>query len=103
MMPDGRVLPKPPESQGDEPWPAGTALAPPAGVTRPASWYVGEILEFVVETRTFVKHKITKTGTRVEEARTAAEAAVPFVSLCVERRPADCRYWSTGTRCQLTC
>ena len=29
MMPSGRVLPKPPESQGDEPRPAGTALAPP--------------------------------------------------------------------------
>ena len=43
MMPSGRVLPKPPGSQGDEPRPAGTALAPPDGVTRPASWYVGEI------------------------------------------------------------
>ena len=43
MMPSGRVLPKPPESQGDEPRPAGTALAPPDGVTRPASWYVSEI------------------------------------------------------------
>ena len=43
MMPSGRVLPKPPGSRGDEPRPAGTALAPPAGVTRPASWYVGEI------------------------------------------------------------
>ena len=43
MMPSGRVLPKPPESRGDEPRPAGTALAPPDGVTRPASWYVGEI------------------------------------------------------------
>ena len=39
MMPSGRVLPKPPESQGDEPRPAGTALAPPDEVTRPASWY----------------------------------------------------------------
>ncbi len=46
MMPVGRVLPKPPESRGDEPLPAGTALAPPAGVTRPASWYVSEILSF---------------------------------------------------------
>ena len=43
MMPSGRVLPKPPESRGDEPRPAGTALAPPDGVTRPASWYVSEI------------------------------------------------------------
>ena len=43
MMPSGRVLPKPPESRGDEPRPAGTALAPPDGVTRPASWYGGEI------------------------------------------------------------
>jgi hypothetical protein len=29
----GRMMPKPPGSQGDEPRPAGTALAPPAGVT----------------------------------------------------------------------
>jgi hypothetical protein len=43
MMPDGRVLPKPPESAGDEPTPAGTALAPPTGVTRPASCYGSEI------------------------------------------------------------
>jgi hypothetical protein len=43
MMPSGRVLPKPPESRGDEPRPAGTALAPPTGVTRPASSYGGEI------------------------------------------------------------
>ena len=43
MMPSGRVLPKPPGSRGDEPRPAGTALAPPARVTRPASWYGGEI------------------------------------------------------------
>ena len=42
-MPAGRVLPKPPESRGDEPRPAGTALAPPTGVTRLASWYVSEI------------------------------------------------------------
>ena len=34
MMPDGRVLPKPPGSGGDEPPPAGTAPAPSAGVTR---------------------------------------------------------------------
>ena len=47
MMPAGRVLPKPPESRGDEPRPAGTALAPPAGVTRLASWYVSEIRGFV--------------------------------------------------------
>ena len=32
MMPAGRVLPKPPGSTGDEPMPAGTAPAPPAGV-----------------------------------------------------------------------
>ena len=44
MMPVGRVLPKPPESRSDEPRPAGTALAPPDGVTRPASLYVSEIL-----------------------------------------------------------
>ena len=37
MMPSGRVLPKPPERDGDEPPPAGAALAPPDGVTRPAS------------------------------------------------------------------
>ena len=43
MMPSGRVLPKPPERDGDEPPPAGAALAPPDGVTRPASWYVSEI------------------------------------------------------------
>ena len=43
MMPSGRVLPKPPESRGDEPRPAGTALAPPDGVTRQASWYGSEI------------------------------------------------------------
>ncbi len=43
MMPDGRVLPTPPECAGDEPPPAGAALAPPTGVTRPASWYGGEI------------------------------------------------------------
>ncbi len=42
VMPDGRVLPKPPENRSDEPRPAGTALAPPDGVTRPASWYVSE-------------------------------------------------------------
>jgi hypothetical protein len=52
MMPAGRVLPKPPESRGDEPRPAGTALAPPDGVTRPTSWYVSEI-------RTFVPHYAT--------------------------------------------
>ncbi len=43
VMPVGRVLPKPPESRSDEPQPAGTALAPPARVTRPASLYVSEI------------------------------------------------------------
>ena len=47
MMPSGRVLPKPPESRGDEPRPAGTALAPPDGVTQPASWYGGEIRHLV--------------------------------------------------------
>ncbi len=43
VMPVGRVLPKPPGSRSDEPRPAGTALAPPTGVTRPASLYVSEI------------------------------------------------------------
>ena len=33
----GRMMPKPPGSKGDEPKPAGTALAPPAVVRRPAS------------------------------------------------------------------
>ena len=33
----GRMMPKPPECDSDEPPPAGTALAPPAAVTRPAS------------------------------------------------------------------
>ena len=33
----GRMMPKPPESGSDEPPRAGTALAPPAAVTRPAS------------------------------------------------------------------
>ena len=47
MMPSGRVLPKPPGSRGDEPRPAGTALAPPDGVTQPASWYGGEIRHLV--------------------------------------------------------
>ena len=42
VMPVGRVLPEPPGGRGDEPRPAGTALAPPAGVTRPASWHVSE-------------------------------------------------------------
>ncbi len=37
MMPAGRVLPKPPERGGDEPPPAGAALAPPDAFTRPAS------------------------------------------------------------------
>ena len=37
---------------GDEPRPAGTALAPPDGVTRPASWYGGEI-------RLCVPHSVT--------------------------------------------
>jgi hypothetical protein len=31
-------MPEPPESKGDEPLPAGTALAPPAAVTRQASF-----------------------------------------------------------------
>jgi len=40
----GRALyPKPPGSAGDEPAPAGTALAPPPGVARSASFYQGEI------------------------------------------------------------
>jgi hypothetical protein len=34
----GRLMPEPPESKGDEPSPAGTALAPPAAVTRQASF-----------------------------------------------------------------
>ncbi|HTV29371.1 MAG TPA: hypothetical protein VMF32_16450, partial [Xanthobacteraceae bacterium] len=34
----GRLMPEPPESKGDEPSPAGTALAPPATVTRLASF-----------------------------------------------------------------
>ena len=34
----GRLMPEPPESKGDEPSPAGTALAPPTAVTRPASF-----------------------------------------------------------------
>src|SRR5580704_7421002 len=34
----GRLMPEPPESKGDEPLPAGTALAPPADVTRMASF-----------------------------------------------------------------
>jgi len=34
----GRLMPKPPGSGGDEPPPAGTALATPPGVTRPASF-----------------------------------------------------------------
>jgi len=36
-------MPEPPGSQGDEPKPAGTALAPPAVSHRPASFYVSEI------------------------------------------------------------
>ncbi len=38
----GRMMPKPPGSQGDEPRPAGTALAPPTAVTRPASFTMSE-------------------------------------------------------------
>jgi hypothetical protein len=38
----GRLIPEPPESSSDEPPPAGTALAPPAAVTRLAS-FVSEI------------------------------------------------------------
>ena len=34
----GRLIPEPPESSSDEPPPAGTALAPPAAVTRLASF-----------------------------------------------------------------
>jgi len=34
----GRLIPKPPENSSDEPPPAGTALAPPAAVTRLASF-----------------------------------------------------------------
>jgi hypothetical protein len=36
------MMSEPPESKGDEPLPAGTALAPPAVVTRLAS-FVSEI------------------------------------------------------------
>jgi hypothetical protein len=32
-LPAGRITPEPPGSSGDEPPPAGTALAPPTGVT----------------------------------------------------------------------
>ena len=37
------MMPKPPECESDEPPPAGTALAPPAAVTRPASFNSSEI------------------------------------------------------------
>ena len=37
IVPAG-MIPEPPESKGDEPPPAGTALAPPAAVTRLASF-----------------------------------------------------------------
>ena len=55
VMPVGRVLPEPPGGRGDEPRPAGTALAPPAGVTRPASWHVSEIRSLYLIMRRFVK------------------------------------------------
>jgi hypothetical protein len=41
IVPAGRFCPESPGSGGDEPPPAGTALAPPAAVTRPASSYEG--------------------------------------------------------------
>jgi hypothetical protein len=37
IVPAG-MMSEPPESKGDEPLPAGTALAPPAAVTRMASF-----------------------------------------------------------------
>ncbi len=63
MMPSGRVLPKPPGSRGDEPRPAGTALAPPEGVTRPASWYGGEIRRFVPHCATVCQENVARAGT----------------------------------------
>ena len=78
MMPSGRVLPKPPESRGDEPRPAGTALAPPDGVTRPASWYGGEI-------RYLVPHYVTICQ---EAVLLSATAAVPSLVIlrCARQR-----------------
>ncbi len=48
------MMPKPPGSGGDEPLPAGTALAPSAGVTRPTSLGGQDSLN-VIETETNVK------------------------------------------------
>jgi hypothetical protein len=76
MMPVGRVLPKPPESQGDEPQPAGAALAPPAGVTRPASWYVSEIRSLCI----------------------AFGDDLSRVSLCIGDRKASWPTWRCGGR-----
>ena len=94
MMPSGRVLPKPPGSQGDEPRPAGTALAPPDGVTRPASWYGGEIL---------CMYSIQRQGVKTSS---------PYQGLALDRHGRACpghprlsarpKTWMPGTRPGMT-
>jgi hypothetical protein len=83
MMPSGRVLPKPPESQGDEPSPAGTALAPSAGVTRPASWYVSEIRGFVLHSVTICQETVSVSETDKNYGwHDAAVVASPRLNAC---------------------